>query len=67
MTEQNGQTESPQSLSEVCTIRVMFPVESDEQAILIKRSIQDLLKGMSDSQVHFGIMPNPTQAPYPKR
>lgn len=42
---------------EFCTIRIMFPVESDEQAIEYKKKISELLKDVPDVQVHFSIMP----------
>ena len=49
--------------SEICTIRIVFPVESDEKAIEYKRKIKDVLSDISDVQIHFAIMsarsPNP--------
>lgn len=46
---------------EVCSIRIMFPVESDEQAIEYKKKITALLAEIPDVQIHFtiGTMPSP--------
>ncbi len=46
---------------EVCTIRIMFPVESDEQAIEYKKKIAEVLKDEPDAIIDFGIrnMPSP--------
>ncbi|GAH66594.1 unnamed protein product [marine sediment metagenome] len=48
---------------ELCTIRIMFPVESDEQALNAKKQIAEALKGIEDVQIHFAIMPTPTRPP----
>jgi len=41
---------------EICTIRIVFPVESDEQAIDFKKKISTLLKDIPDSGIQFAIM-----------
>ena len=41
---------------QVCTIRIMFPVESDEQAIEYKKKITALLSERPDAQIHFGLI-----------
>lgn len=47
---------------EMCTIRVAFPVESDEQAIEYKKKIADVLAPIPDAQIQFGLMSLPTGA-----
>ena len=46
---------------ELCTIRIMFPVDSDEQAIGIKKKIKEILSDKPDAQVQFSIMTGPSQ------
>ncbi len=40
---------------EICTIRIIFPVDSDDQAIEIKKKISEILKDKSDAQIQFGL------------
>ena len=42
--------------SEVCTIRIMFPVNSDEQAIECKKKIRAVLHEIPDVNMQFNIM-----------
>lgn len=48
---------------ELCTIRIMVQVESDEEALAIKRKVTEALKGNENAQVQFmltsvpGILP----------
>lgn len=42
---------------EICTIRIMFPVETDEQAIEYKKKIQAALEDKPDAQIQFSLMP----------
>lgn len=44
---------------EVCTIRIMFPATSDEQAIQIKQKIKEVLSDVPDVQIHFTMMDMP--------
>jgi len=44
---------------EVCSINIMFPVDSDEQAIDCKKKVKAALSDMPDAQVRFMIMPSP--------
>ncbi len=44
---------------EICTIRIMFPVESDEKAIEYKKKIALLLSEIPDAQIQFGLMTPP--------
>lgn len=52
---------------ELCSIRIMFPVESDEQAIGLKRKIDALLAEVSDAQIQFSLanMPTGIRSPNP--
>lgn len=44
---------------EICTIRIVFPVKSDEHAIVYKKKIQEALSDNPDAQIHFGLIPAP--------
>lgn len=44
---------------EICTIRIMFPVTSDEQALDCKKRIRESLKDIPDVQTQFSIMDTP--------
>jgi len=60
------ETETPQkakSNPEVCQIRIMFPVDTDEQAIEYKKKIADVLSDKPDAQIHFSIMSMPDRTP----
>lgn len=52
MDEQNVSTQN----QEVCTIRIMFPVTSDEQAIEYKKKITALLIEIPEAQLQFSLM-----------
>jgi len=43
--------------SEICTIRIIFPVKSDDQALEIKKKISNLLNEIPDAQLHFALLP----------
>ncbi len=47
--------------NEMCQIRVMFPAESDEQAIEVKKRISELLKDNKEAQIHFALTPSPAK------
>ncbi len=47
----------------VCTIRIMFPVISDEQAIGFKKQIDQILKDAPDAQIQFGLSTVPLNSP----
>ena len=49
---------------QICQIQVMFPVDTDEKALELKKNIETLLDETPDAQVHFTLMPLPTM---PKR
>lgn len=44
---------------QVCTISIMFPVESDEQAISCKKKVEDALSDIADARVQFSLMTTP--------
>lgn len=50
-----------QSKQEVCSIRIAFPVESDEQAIGYKKKITDILTDIPDVNISFSILQQSTQ------
>lgn len=45
-----------QTDSETCTIRILFSVESDEQAIEYKHKIQEVLSDIPDANMQFALM-----------
>lgn len=52
-----------QPKKEVCSIRIMFPVETDEQAIDYKKKIATLLAEIPEAQIDFRIMSIPPNMP----
>lgn len=40
---------------EICSIRIMFPVDTDEQAIKYKRQIVAILSEIPDAQIQFSL------------
>lgn len=52
-------TTSPAQPKELCTLRIAFPVESDEHAVSVKKQISDILTGIPKVQIHFSIMSMP--------
>ncbi|GAI72282.1 unnamed protein product [marine sediment metagenome] len=45
-----------QPKQEVCTIRIMFPVVSDEKAIEYKKRLTEVLKDNPDATMQFSLM-----------
>ncbi len=41
---------------QVCTITVIFPVESDEDAIIVKKKIGEAIGPVSEARIDFRIM-----------
>lgn len=39
--------------NEVCSIRIMFPINNDEQAVEIKKKIKDILSNIPEVQTQF--------------
>lgn len=44
---------------ELCTIRIIFGVSTDEQAIAVKKKVSEALKDVAGVQIHFGIVSSP--------
>lgn len=53
------QTEN--SKPEICTIRIMFPVQSDEQALACKKKVQEALQDIADVSIQFAISNMPSR------
>ena len=53
----------PKENQEVCSIRIMFPVDSDEQAIDCKKKISEVLSDISEVTMQFGISTTPHKVP----
>lgn len=51
-----GEPEQKPQAKQVCTIRIMFPVETDEQAIAYKKKINDVLVDIPNVRIEFSIM-----------
>ena len=47
----------PKPEQEICSINIMFPVESDEQAIDCKKKVKAALENIPEVQTRFMIMP----------
>lgn len=54
-----------QPKGELCTIRIIFPVESDEQAIEYKKKIAEVLSDNPETQMQFSIIPMSLRPPIP--
>ena len=59
MQESNAAPTTPIPNPDICTIRIMFPVESDEQAIEYKKKITTVLSEIANAQIQFSIMNTP--------
>ena len=44
---------------EMCSIRIMFPVESDEKAIEYKKKIAEVLADLPEKTMQFGLSESP--------
>lgn len=53
----NNNEQSPPK--QLCTIRIGFPVDSDEQAIEYKKKISDVLAPIPQARIDFGLIPVP--------
>lgn len=56
MQETNGNPQNQTSNQEICTIRIMFPVDSDEQAIEFKKKITNILSEIPEAAINFSLM-----------
>jgi len=55
--------ETQPSAQEICSIRIAFPVESDEQAVSYKKKISNVLADIPTAQIQFSIMSMPVGLP----
>ncbi len=55
--------ETKPAQKEICRMTLTFPVDSDEQAINIKKKIAGVLTELSDAQINFSLMNLPNNAP----
>ncbi|GAI97274.1 unnamed protein product [marine sediment metagenome] len=53
--------QTEKSKPELCTIRIMFPVVSDDEAIMCKKRIAEALSDIPDMNIQFSIMNMPTK------
>lgn len=53
--------DDPQAPKQLCTLRIMFPVESDEVAIQYKKKITEILAPIPEAQISFSLMNAPPQ------
>lgn len=51
--------EQKPQVKQVCTIRIMFPVDTDEQAIAYKKKINDVLADIAQARIEFSLMSRP--------
>jgi len=54
-----GDPEQKTTPKEICSIRIGFPVESDEQAIEYKKKVTAVLADIPNVQIQFSLMPIP--------
>lgn len=59
MAEEEQKTPSKQ----VCSIRIMFPVDTDEQAIDYKKKIGAVLADIKQARIEFSLMSTPPLTP----
>lgn len=45
-----------QDKTQICTIKIMFPVKSDDEAIEYKKKIDNILSGIQDAHMQFNLM-----------
>lgn len=67
MPEQNEKTTPTQDKQEICTIRIMFPVNSDEDAIECKKKIAAAVADKPDAVMQFSISNMPPMPAMPVR
>jgi len=53
------ETEQKTQSKQVCSIRIMFPVDTDEQAIDYKKKINDVLSNIPQARIEFSLMSVP--------
>lgn len=52
--------DKPQTQTEICSIRIGFPVESDEQAIAYKKKVSEILADIPEVRIEFSLSTIPT-------
>lgn len=57
------ETERKKQPGQVCSIRIMFPVETDEKAIEYKKKIGDVLADIPQVRIEFSLMSRPPVIP----
>ena len=57
----NGQTPDRPVMQQVCIIRIMCMVTSDEEAIEVKKKVSKALSDKPDAQIEFSIRGMPTR------
>lgn len=55
--------ENKKPLVQVCSIRIMFPVETDEQAISYKKKIGEIVADIPQARIEFSLMSRPPMIP----
>jgi len=58
-------SENDVTLRQVCTIQIAFPVEDDNEAIALKKKIEQALKDNPEARVDFRITKIPNRPPPP--
>ena len=57
------ENEKNKSSVQVCSIRIMFPVDTDEQAIAYKKKIGEVLADIAQARIEFSLMSRPPVIP----
>ena len=55
------QKEAVKQPQQICSIRIAFPVESDEQAIAYKKKVGDIFADMPQVRIEFSLNTMPTR------
>ena len=55
------ETEQKKQPAQICSIRIMFPVDTDEEAISYKKKISDVLSDQSQARIEFSLSSLPTR------
>lgn len=63
MPEPNGQQTTCKSEPQICKITIMFPVDTDEQAIEQKKKITAVISDIPAVNVQFSLMNIPANGP----
>lgn len=55
------ENDKPPTTTEICSIRIGFPVKSDDQAISYKKKISEILAEIPEVRIDFSLTTIPTQ------